>query len=104
MTTLQNPDPVSAPHETFADFEARQRAAGFDTVLERRWAPDTVIETHTHDFSVDALVVQGELWLGCHGEVRHLQPGDRFTLDANVPHDERYGAEGATFWVARRSA
>ena len=35
---------------TFADFEARARAAGFDEVLERRWAPDTVISTHEHAF------------------------------------------------------
>jgi hypothetical protein len=33
---------------------------------------------------------------------RHLRAGDTFALDAEVPHAERYGAQGATFWVARR--
>jgi len=33
---------------------------------------------------------------------RQLRAGDTFALDAEVPHVERYGAEGATFWVARR--
>nr|WP_316640578.1 hypothetical protein [uncultured Roseateles sp.] len=33
---------------------------------------------------------------------RHLRAGDRFELDAEVPHDERYGIEGAMYWVARR--
>jgi hypothetical protein len=42
------------------------------------------------------------MWLTVDEEVRHLRPGDEFALDANVPHAERYGAEGATYWVARR--
>ena len=90
------------PGISFAEFEAKSRAAGFDEVLERHWAPDTVIPTHTHAFEVDALVTQGEMWLGCEGRVQHLRPGDRFALPRDVPHDERYGAEGATYWVARR--
>jgi mannose-6-phosphate isomerase-like protein (cupin superfamily) len=88
---------------TFAEFETQARAAGFDEVLERCWAPDAVIATHTHPFAVDALVTQGEMWLACEGRSQHLRPGDRFTLDCNVPHDERYGPEGATYWVARRN-
>jgi hypothetical protein len=88
---------------TFAEFETQARAAGFDEVNERRWAPDTVIATHTHPFAVDALVTQGEMWLACEGRSQHLRPGDRFTLDGDVPHDERYGPEGATYWVARRN-
>ena len=88
---------------TFAEFESRSRAAGFDEVLERRWAPDTVVATHSHPFDVDALVTEGELWLSCQGQTRHLLPGDTFTLAREVPHDERYGPAGATFWVARRN-
>ncbi|HEU4350274.1 MAG TPA: cupin domain-containing protein, partial [Burkholderiales bacterium] len=78
-------------------------AAGFDEVLERRWQPNTVIDTHTHPFAVQALVVQGEMRLSVGERTRHLRPGDRFELEANVPHAERYGAEGATYWVARRN-
>jgi len=38
-----------------------------------------------------------------HGRERtqHLRAGDRFELDHGVPHAERYGDEGATYWVAR---
>jgi len=88
---------------TFAEFEAKARAAGFDEVLERRWTPNTVIATHAHAFDVDALVTQGEVWLACEGRTQHLQAGDRFTLARDTPHDERYGPEGAIFWVARRN-
>jgi mannose-6-phosphate isomerase-like protein (cupin superfamily) len=89
---------------TREDFDAAARAADYDEVLERRWAPDTVLPTHTHPFAVRAVVVQGQLWLRCGDETRHLQAGDRFELGREVPHAERYGAEGATYWVARRNA
>ena len=88
---------------SFENFAAEHRAAGFDEVLERRWHPNTVIDTHTHPFAVQALVVQGEMWLSIGERTQHLRPGDRFELEANVPHAERYGAEGATYWVARRN-
>jgi quercetin dioxygenase-like cupin family protein len=88
--------------ETFAEFEAQARADGFDEVIERQWAPGTVLDTHAHDFAVRALVTQGEFWLTCDGQTRHLRAGDRFTLEREVPHAERYGADGATYWVARR--
>lgn len=87
---------------TFDRFAAAARADGFDEVLERRWAPGTVLDTHTHDFGVRALVVRGEMWLTVGEATQHLRAGDPFVLDANVPHAERYGDEGATYWVARR--
>lgn len=89
---------------SFEQFAAQARARGFDEVLERRWEPGTVLDEHTHPFGVDAVVVQGEMWLSCGAQTQHLKPGDPFVLDAHVPHAERYGAEGATYWVARRNA
>jgi hypothetical protein len=44
------------------------------------------------------------MWLSCEGHTRHLLPGDRFKLQRDVPHAERYGPQGATYWVARRTA
>jgi quercetin dioxygenase-like cupin family protein len=91
------------PEKTFVEFEAAALARGFDAALVREWAPGTVVESHTHAFAADALVVQGEMWLTVDGATRHLKTGDRFALDREVPHAERYGSEGATYWVARRS-
>jgi hypothetical protein len=88
---------------TFAEFEARARADGFDDVLERRWAAGSVVDTHTHPFAVQAIVTAGEMWLSCDGTTRHLRAGDRFELARDVPHAERYGADGTTLWIARRS-
>ena len=87
----------------FQAFQAQARGEGFDEVLSREWAPGVVLDTHTHPFAVKALVVAGEMWLTVGDDTRHLLPGDRFELDREVPHAERYGAAGATYWVARRN-
>jgi len=44
------------------------------------------------------------MWLTVDGVTQHLQPGDRFDLPAGRPHAERYGPQGATYWVARSKA
>jgi hypothetical protein len=99
------PGPADGPAgERFADFQAAALAEGFDEVLERRWAPNQVLDTHTHPFAVRALVVAGEMWLGCGEETRHLVAGDRFEIGFEQPHTERYGSDGAVFWAARRRA
>ncbi len=89
---------------SFDSFKSAALAEGFDEVLERVWAPDTVLEEHAHPFAVKALVVQGELWLTARGQTQHLVPGDLFELEHGEPHAERYGAGGATYWVARLNA
>ena len=95
---------ATAPITDFAEFERLAHERGFDTVLTREWAPDTVLDTHTHPFSVWAQVVRGELWLSWGGRTQHLKADDQFELDAEVPHAERYGSEGAAYWVARKAA
>lgn len=87
----------------FDVFEANARAAGFDEALAREWAPNTVVETHAHPFDADAVVTQGEMWLTCGEITRHLEPGDTFSLAKGALHAERYGPQGATYWVARRT-
>lgn len=95
---------LSMLNKRFTSFRDQALTEGFDEVLERRWDPDTVLDTHTHPFAVKAVVTEGEMWLGVGGQVRHLLPGDTFELGREVPHTERYGAEGAVYWVARRNA
>jgi quercetin dioxygenase-like cupin family protein len=88
---------------SFDEFQQKSLAAGFDEVVERDWAPNTVLATHTHPFVAQALVTRGEMWLTINGQTQHLLPGSTFQLERDVPHDERYGAEGATYWVARQN-
>lgn len=94
---------MSTP-QRFSEFEAAERARGCSAVVARSWEPDAVQATHTHPFHARAVVVQGEMWLTVEGVTQHLKPGDRFELPAGQPHAERYGPEGATYWVARTDA
>jgi len=94
---------VTAP-QPFSEFEAAERALGCDEVIARSWDPHTELATHTHPFRARALLVQGEMWLTVDGVTQHLQPGDRFDVPAGQPHAERYGPQGATYWVARSKA
>jgi AraC-like ligand binding domain len=89
---------------SFDEFRHKALATGFDEVIEREWAPNTVLETHTHAFGVHALLTQGEMWLTMNDHTQHLVLGSVFDLEPNVPHGERYGAQGATYWVARKNA
>lgn len=87
---------------TLEQFKQESQAAGFEEVLERKWEANLVIDTHTHPFSVQALVTEGEMWFTTGGMTRHLTPGSTFRLDRDTEHAEKYGPAGATFWVARK--
>ena len=95
---------MKTQHRSFSEFEADAKAQGFDEVIERRWSPGLVLQPHVHAFALDALVVQGEMWLTVGADTQHLQAGQAFELGRNIEHSERYGAEGAVVWVARRNA
>jgi hypothetical protein len=88
---------------TFADFQSNVQSLGFSEVLERQWGAGTTLDTHVHPFDANALMVEGEMWLTVGDTTRHLVPGDTFELTRNTPHAERYGSEGARFWVGRRA-
>jgi quercetin dioxygenase-like cupin family protein len=88
--------------QTFDEFSTIAKSNGFDETLVREWQASQVTGEHTHPFSVSARVDDGEFWLTCDGTTKHLSKGDVFSLDANVPHSERYGAQGARVWVARK--
>lgn len=104
MSSLAAPASLTPSDFDVARFRAQALSDGYDEVLERVWAADTVVDTHTHPFAVRAVVTQGELWLTCSGQTLHLGVGSTFELPHSEPHAERYGPTGATFWVARRLA
>jgi quercetin dioxygenase-like cupin family protein len=88
---------------TYDAFRSHALTNGADEVLERHWAPGQVIDTHSHAFDAEALVTAGEMWLIRADGTQHLHAGDTFTLASGTPHSERYGPDGATYWVARRN-
>ena len=88
--------------ESFAEFESRAKAQGYSEVLERTWQPGQVVAEHSHPFDASAVVVQGEMWLMVGDATQHIVPGGTFELGRGTPHSERYGSEGAVYWVGRR--
>jgi quercetin dioxygenase-like cupin family protein len=89
--------------KTFDEFSSIAKANGFDETLVREWQASLSTGEHTHPFSVSAVVQVGEFWLTCNGQTKHFSQGSAFSLEAQVPHSERYGPEGASVWVARKS-
>ncbi len=87
---------------SFTQFQSDALARGFDEVIEKRWDPGLELGPHRHDFAVEAIVTDGEMWLTVDDATRHLRAGDAFTLERDVTHGERYGDAGATVWIARR--
>jgi quercetin dioxygenase-like cupin family protein len=92
------------PLPTFDEYQALARRHGAEEVLERRWSPNQVVDLHAHPFEAQAIVIEGEMWLIRGDQTQHLRAGDSFHLPPDTPHSERYGPEGATYWVARRAA
>jgi quercetin dioxygenase-like cupin family protein len=90
--------------QSFQEYKASHLKQGFDEVIEREWAPATVVPAHMHEFAAKALVVKGEMWLTVGSDTHHLLPGNTFELNSGVLHSERYGSDGATYWVARRGS
>lgn len=88
--------------QAFQDFKSQAQAEGYDEVLERSWPADLQIDTHTHAFALKLRVVRGEMWVTLGETSRHLRPGDELSLAREQAHAERYGYEGATYWVARQ--
>lgn len=85
-------------------FRAEIARRGGAEPVETAWAPGTVNERHTHGFSASLLVLEGEMTIAAGDAVRRCRAGDRFSLDAGVPHSERVGAAGVRFLVARGPA
>jgi mannose-6-phosphate isomerase-like protein (cupin superfamily) len=88
---------------TYDALRARSPMQGADEVLERHGPPDWVVDMHSHPFDADAVVTAGEMWLTREEGTQHLRKGDCFQIPAGMLHSERFGPEGATYRVARRT-
>ncbi|QHE88769.1 AraC family transcriptional regulator [Hydrogenophaga sp. BPS33] len=87
---------------SFSAFRLQSLMEGYDEVLEHRWEPRTFRDMHAQPFAAKAVVASGEMWLTVGDLTRQLRAGDSFEIERDVPYAERYGAEGAVCWVARR--
>ena len=85
-----------------AAFEADLRARGFQEIVEGGMQPNQSRDAHQHDFEVRAMVLEGELQLGCGGAVTTYRPGDIFIMEAGREHTESTGSAGFTSVAGRK--
>ena len=64
--------------------------------------PNLYNAEHTHDFDVEAFILEGELSVTTRDGVTVCKAGDRFSLSRGIPHVEQYGPHGAEVLVAKR--
>ncbi len=87
---------------TREEFEHMLAERGVDTIVEVVREPNGSLDTHTHPFEANALILEGEITLVAEGKTWHCKAGDTFRLDANVPHTEHYGPQGVRYLAGRK--
>ena len=85
-----------------SEFEAGLRRDGYQ--VEKKTVPAlTASKPHAHEFSVRALVLDGDVTLTYEGQSRTFKAGEVFEMAAGCVHTEQYGPNGATSLVGRKS-
>ena len=87
---------------SLVEFTAQAMDDGFDEILQKDWAPKLVIDKHTHPFDARVQVAAGQVTLELADGVQTFAAGQSFYIPRGTEHAEEYGADGATFWVARK--
>ena len=87
--------------DTFEQFKLAKTAEGFDEVLTREWEANHETPVHEHPFEAFGYIVKGEFWLTMDGKIKHLQQGDTFKVARHMPHQEKYGPQATSLWIAR---
>jgi mannose-6-phosphate isomerase-like protein (cupin superfamily) len=84
------------------EFTAQAMDDGFDEILQKEWAPNLVIEKHTHPFDARVQIAAGKVKLDMASGSQIFEAGQSFYIPRGTEHAEAYGPLGATFWVARK--
>ena len=82
-------------------FRQSLEADGYN-IVERDIAPNSSLDEHDHDWSVKAMITAGSFYVHCPNVQKTYVVGEVFTLDANEPHTEGAGYEGASLLIGRK--
>lgn len=83
-------------------FKERLKRDGYAEGGIVEWAPNTFIDTHTHEFSASVLVLDGEITVKTADGATTCRKGDTFRLAAGTPHSEQVGPDGVRFLSGRK--
>jgi Cupin domain len=83
-------------------FLAQLKQQGFPepSLVER--AANGFVDTHSHPFEAQALILSGEIRLRVGDAERVYRVGDVFHLSAHEPHAEWYGPQGVSYLAGRK--
>jgi quercetin dioxygenase-like cupin family protein len=70
--------------------------------VEVQQPPNGSRDSHTHPFSVKALVLDGYIEIQTQGNSIRYATGDMFVLDLGQPHKEVYGPSGVKYLASRK--
>jgi quercetin dioxygenase-like cupin family protein len=77
---------------------------GFEGLEEKQGTAGFISEMHTHPFSARIMITGGEFTITRDGGTEVFGAGGSFTMESGCEHAESFGADGATFLVARKHA
>ena len=85
------------------EFETGLKRDGYGEIETKTVPGKIATKPHSHDFSVRALVLAGDITLTYEGRSRTFRTGEIFEMTAGCMHHEEYGPDGSTYLVGRKS-
>ena len=77
--------------------------SGYPEPVEVQQPPNGFLDTHTHPFAVQALVIDGYIEITILEKTKKYEVGDVFQLSFEQLHTERYGPQGVRYLVSRKN-
>jgi hypothetical protein len=77
--------------------------SGYPEPVEVQQPPNGLLDTHTHPFAVQALVIDGYIEITILGKTKKYDVGDVFQLLFEQLHSERYGPQGVRYLASRKN-
>ena len=83
-------------------FRVMLASQGFPEPMMAERDANLVTTDHSHEFSVSALVLEGEISVVTATGTTTCRSGETFTLASGTVHHEEYGAQGARVLSSKR--
>jgi hypothetical protein len=85
------------------EFETDLKRDGYTNIETKNVPGNIATKPHSHDFSVRALILAGDITLTYEGQSRTFRTGEIFEMAAGCVHHEQHGPDGSTSLVGRKS-
>ena len=93
---------MAATAQQASDFEAALNSDGYTQVVSRSLPGGHATQVHAHDFSVRALVTEGDITLTTDAGATTYRAGEVFVMPAGCTHRETVGTDGVAYIAGTR--